>query len=94
MTDWQVKIPDHLASGPIRYDWADGSRIELDISHGEAVIRANSAGLISLAQHCLVLAQARVSAGQHLHLTDSAGLEAGSGELIIERGADEPDEPR
>lgn len=94
MTDWQVKIPDHLASGPIRYDWADGSRIELDVSDGEVVIRANSAGLISLAQHCLVLAQARVEAGQHLHLSESAGLEAGSGDLIIERGADDQVEGR
>lgn len=88
MTDWQVKIPDHLATGPIRFDWADDSRIELDVSGGEVVIRANSAGLISLAQHCLVLAQARVPAGQHLHLTDSVELEAGSGDLILERAED------
>jgi hypothetical protein len=89
MTDRQVAVPDYLPGEPLRFVWEDGFRIELDTSAGEVVIRANAAGLISLAQHCLVLAQARVPPGHHIHLTDSVELEPGSGDLIIEKVSDE-----
>ncbi|MEY9889903.1 hypothetical protein ABIA35_000058 [Catenulispora sp. MAP12-49] len=91
MTERHVEVPDYEPGGPLRFAWAEGFRIEVDASAGEVVVRANSAGLVSLAQHCLTLAQAAVPAGSHLHLTDSVELEPGSGDLIIERAADDED---
>jgi hypothetical protein len=89
MTEQRVTVPDYQPGGPLRFAWADGFRIEVDTSAGEVVIRANSAGLVSLAQHCLTLAQATVEPGSHLHLDAGAGLEPGSTDLILERAADE-----
>jgi hypothetical protein len=85
MTEQRVTVPAYEPGGALRFAWAEGFRIEVGASAGEVVIRANSAGLVSLAQHCLTLAQAAVPAGSHLHLTDSVELEPGSGDLIIER---------
>ena len=89
MTERHVTVPDYEPGGALRFAWAEGFRIEVDASAGEVVIRANSAGLVSLAQHCLTLAQAAVPAGSHLHLTDSVELEPGSGDLIIERAPEQ-----
>ncbi|MBS2531720.1 hypothetical protein KGQ20_02930 [Catenulispora sp. NF23] len=89
MTERRVTVADYQPGGSLRFAWAEGFRIEIDAAAGEVVVRANTAGLVSLAQHCLTLAQADVPPGSHLHLTDSVELEPGSGDLIIERAPDQ-----
>jgi len=81
-----LSVPDHVPGGPLRFSWDDGYEIAVDRAGGEVVIRANAAGLVSLARHCLTLAQQTVPPGSHIHLSDVGELEDGSGELIIERG--------
>jgi hypothetical protein len=51
------------------------------------LIRANKAGLTSLAQHLLTLAADALPAGTHIHLDASRELENTSSDLVIERAA-------
>lgn len=53
-------------------------------SQGEntAVIKAKSAGLISLANHLMSMARSEITPGYHLHLEDSTSLEPGSIQII------------
>jgi hypothetical protein len=54
---------------------------------GEILIRANEAGLVSLAQHLLTLAENADPAGSHIHMDASRELEDGSLDLVLERTA-------
>jgi hypothetical protein len=65
--------------------WTPGFTIEVTHDSGEVLIRANSAGLTSLAQHLLTLAAEPVPDGTHIHLDIYGGLEDGSVDLILER---------
>lgn len=66
-------------------NWHDGFEVIVDIDDAHVRIRANAAGLRSLADHLLALADPQCPAGQHVHLDDSAALEPGSAEMIVER---------
>ncbi len=83
--DITISVHEYVASQGIRLSWQPGSRIEMHSLAGEVVIKANRAGLISLANHLLTLAQENVPAGNHLHFDDSNALEQGSCSLIVER---------
>ena len=67
------------------YKWEDGftiaTRIEED---GAIVVSANAAGLRSLANHFLALAEDE-SKGAHFHLDEFNSLEDHSVELIVEK---------
>lgn len=66
--------------------WKDGFLIEVTLpSSGGVVITANDAGLISLANHLLMLSNSSVPNGYHLHFDELNSLEDGSCELIIEK---------
>jgi hypothetical protein len=82
----EVNVGSYDATSGIRLEWALGFNIEVMSHSGEVVIRANGAGLISLAQHLLTLAEDSVPSGTHIHLDASRELEDGSADLIIERG--------
>ena len=63
--------------------WEEGFTISTGIDGGTALIRANREGLISLANHLLVLAEE--APGCHIHFDEYNSLEDGSADLIIEK---------
>lgn len=63
--------------------WEEGFTIDVRVINGAATVRANRAGLLSLANHLRTLAEA--PAGSHIHLDQWNALEDGSTELILER---------
>lgn len=81
----ELNVPDYSPQQGVRLDWDDGFTIDVQTFHNEVVIRANGAGLTSLARHLLELAQPNVLPGTHFHLDSSASLEDGSFALIVER---------
>jgi hypothetical protein len=78
----EVEVIDYQHDVGLRLSWADGAVIEVSAS-GEVMLSANPAGLITLANHLLTLAQPRVPSGSHVHLDESSGLFEGSAELVI-----------
>ncbi|MFF3329271.1 hypothetical protein ACFYWX_06845 [Streptomyces sp. NPDC002888] len=83
--DRTIDVPDHRPGEALRFAWEDGFEIELKVSATEVAIKANPAGLVSLARHLLTLAQDGVTDGAHLHLTADQEIE-GEHDLILERG--------
>jgi len=80
-----VKIGSFAPDTGLRLEWSYGFRIEVKVESGEVLIRANKAGLTSLAQHLLTLAEDAVPSGTHVHLDASRELEDTSKDLILER---------
>ncbi|MGW2937694.1 Imm32 family immunity protein [Streptomyces sp. NPDC001156] len=72
------------------FTWEDDARITVRSLGAEVVIKANAAGLRTLAGHLLTLGKDGVPDGSHLHLEDSNGLAEGSVGLVLER-SDEDD---
>ena len=70
--------------------WEDGFSISTRVEDGAAVVTGNAAGLRSLANVCLALADE--PRGAHIHLDEFNSLEEGSMELIIEHIPDEAEE--
>ena len=62
--------------------WEPGFEIGVSDAHGEVVISANRAGLVSLANHLMALADE--APGAHFHLDEHNSLEEGSVELVVE----------
>ena len=65
-------------------EWDDGFEIRVTAEHGEVVLSANRAGLLSLANHLTALARDNTP-GAHIHLDEHYSLEDGSTDLIIQR---------
>jgi len=86
--DYVIEIPEHRPGDGLRFEWEPGFEIAVAVDAGEVAIRANRAGLISLARHLLTLAQDEVSAGAHVHLTADQEIESDI-DLILERSAEE-----
>jgi hypothetical protein len=80
-----VEIPTYTPSQGFTYQWEDGFVIQASVENGVTLIQANKAGLISLANHLLNLAQDGIPPGVHLHLDDLNSLEESSSELVIEK---------
>jgi hypothetical protein len=80
-----MSVAEYVEAQGLRLSWQPGSRIEARCLAGEVIIKGNRAGLVSLANHLLTLAQENVPAGNHLHFDDSNALEQGSCSLIFER---------
>jgi len=81
----QIEIPEYDPSRRIRYNWEDGFQIAAKSDKETIVLSANRAGLISLANHLLNLAQGNIPVGHHMHFDRFTSLEEGSTELIIEK---------
>lgn len=81
----KLTIPDYSSSNGLRLDWEEDFEIFSSVENDTITIRANSAGLISLAKHLLTLAQAEVPTGSHVHLDELNSLEANSAEVILEK---------
>ena len=83
--DISIKIPAHK-NGGFNFIWEDGFVIKTSITDdGSFYLKANSAGLVSLARHLLALAQKELSPQYHFHLEEFTSLEDGSTEMIIEK---------
>lgn len=80
-----INVPDYTSGDSLQFVWDDNFEITVESDGTQTIIKANQAGLTSLARHLLTLAQQDIPAGYHLHLDDLNGLEDGSSELIIER---------
>ena len=81
----KVEVPEYSPDRGLICKWEYGFEIETKIENGVVVIIANEAGLRSLANHFLNLAQVEIPSGHHLHLNEYGGLEEGSTELIIQK---------
>ncbi|WP_020559815.1 Imm32 family immunity protein [Thiofilum flexile] len=80
-----MKISKYHSDDGFKYEWENGFYIETTIDESVFLIKANKAGLISLANHLLGLAQEEVPLGFHLHFDENNSLEDGSTELIFEK---------
>lgn len=80
-----VEIPKYDTQKGTQYSWENNFEIKTELSDNAVVIKANKAGLKSLAYQLLTLAEAPDDKQVHLHYDDINSLEEGSIELIIER---------
>lgn len=81
----EIEIIEYSSERGIQYNWEDGFTIKTNVEGNVIVIKADSAGLTSLAQHLLTLAQSEVPKGHHVHYDEYNSLEDGSCEVIIEK---------
>jgi hypothetical protein len=81
----EMDVPSYVEHGSLVAEWDPAFEIAASVQDGEVVIRANTAGLRSLARHLLCLADEGVPPGHHFHFDDSNSLEDGSASIIIER---------
>ena len=78
-----VNVPDYTPATGLKNNWESGFEISVKKQIDAICISANRAGLMSLANFFLTLAQENVPPGCHMHLDEYGGLEEGSIELII-----------
>ena len=64
--------------------WVDGFTIAVNIQDNTVTLTANREGLLSLANHLVMIAQDPAKCA-HLHLDQHNSLEENSAELIIEK---------
>jgi hypothetical protein len=69
----------------LKLTWQADYRLRVVVGEGDVLISANAAGLRSLAQHLLTLAQDHVPPGVHAHMEPALELEDDSAPLIIEK---------
>jgi len=81
----EMNIPDYHKQKGIKTIWDNNFIVESAIHGNSIVIRANEAGLRSLARHLLTLAQNEVPKGAHIHYDDLNSLEDGSCEIVLEK---------
>ena len=80
-----LDIPQYSESDGLVNHWEHNFTIEVSFNNNATYIKANKAGLVSLAIQLLTLAQDGVEAGRHFHYDHHNSLEEGSGDLIIEK---------
>jgi hypothetical protein len=82
-----ISVPDYDPVVGLRFSWDDGFDITVSVTRLEVVVKANRAGLTSLARHLLTLAQEGVRGGMHVHLTADQEIES-KVDLVFERVPD------
>lgn len=81
----KLDIPRYSQTTGLEYNWENGFEIVVKNLPNAVVISANKAGLLSLANHLLNLAQDEVPKGHHMHFDEVNSLEEGSLNLIVEK---------
>jgi hypothetical protein len=81
----KIEVSPYDEKEGIKYLWENGFEISVSNINNETVIMANKAGLLSLANHLLTLAQDGVPINSHLHYDHYNSLEEGSKELVIQK---------
>ena len=79
-----IDVPEYDGRG-LKFVWDENFFIEFKESYSTFVLKANKAGLMSLARILLELAQDSVPVGCHVHLDEFNALEIDSLELIISK---------
>jgi hypothetical protein len=79
----EIDVPSYDPVRGLQIRWEPGFTILTQVENGTVLIQANRAGLVSLARHLLMLAQAQVPSGHHVHYDDMNSLEEGSCQMII-----------
>lgn len=85
MNSATIEIGNYSREHGLQLTWVDGFTIDVKFHGGEVVLRADPAGLRSLAAHLLTLAANEVPDGAHIHLEAGLELEDGSASLVVER---------
>lgn len=80
----EIDILKYIQEEGVILNWENNFSIKV-LGGDEIIIKANCAGLFSLARHLLTLAQEGVPNGSHIHLDEYNSLEEKSAELIVER---------
>lgn len=80
----EIDIPKYMHEEGVVLNWENNFSIKV-LGGDEIIIKANSAGLTSLARHLLTLAQEDVPNGSHIHLDEYNSLEENSVDLIVEK---------
>ncbi|UUC46361.1 Imm32 family immunity protein [Flavobacterium cerinum] len=81
----KIKIPKYHPENGIIYNWEDDFEIKTSAEGIGFKITANKAGLVSLANHLLNLAQDGIPTGYHIHLDSYNSLGEDSLDLTIEK---------
>jgi hypothetical protein len=82
-----LELPDYTPEAGLRTQWQEGFSVTTSGTADCFLLKANKAGLISLATHLLTLAQDGVPDGCHIHYDASNSLEDESIELVIQKTA-------
>jgi hypothetical protein len=80
-----VEVPNYKLEEGFKFNWSHGFELCLQVDSNVITLSANKAGLLSLANHLLNLAQDEVPSGYHIHLDEYNSLESGSSDLIIQK---------
>lgn len=83
--EMKLEIPEYTLEKGIQFKWENGFDIEIKYRDGVVTLMANKAGLISLANHFLNLAQEKIPAGYHMHFDEYNSLEEGSVDMLVEK---------
>jgi hypothetical protein len=88
MKTTEVQVGEYTFARGVEVIWVDGFQIDAKIKGNEVYIRGNAAGLKSLAQQLLTLADESTPVGSHIHLYSGQELEDDALNLTMERGKD------
>jgi hypothetical protein len=80
-----LEVPEYNPNTGVKYNWETDFDIEVKYKDDVGILIANKAGLFSLANHLLNLAQENIPLGYHLHFDENNSLKEGSVELIIQK---------
>ena len=83
--EMKLDIPEYDSKEGLPSHWSPGFAITVGALDNEVQIKANKAGLISLAVQLLTLAQDDVPTGRHYHYDEHTCLEDGSKGLVVEK---------
>lgn len=80
---YEIELVEYDNRQGLQLKWEYGFNINVKIEANAISIEANRAGLLSLANHLLNLAQEGVPTGMHVHLDEYNSLEEGSCDLVL-----------
>jgi hypothetical protein len=63
----EINVPNYRAEEGLKFVWDDNFTIESSIDGNTITVKANEAGLRSLARQLLTLAQPDIPKGHHMH---------------------------
>jgi hypothetical protein len=84
-----VEVGTYDAAEGLHLVWTPHFLVEVIAGPREVTVKANRAGLRTLASHLLALAGEDVPPGVHIHLEPGLELEPGSSPMIFDRIEDE-----
>jgi hypothetical protein len=79
----EINIPPYSPEDGVQLEWDDNFIIITTSDYNTIYIKANQAGLISIARHLLTLAQSNVPTGHLIHFDDAISME-----FVIEKIAE------